>query len=124
MLGPGERFRILEGDAAAVLATLPAGSCRTCITSPPYFNLRDYDTGTWEGGDPGCDHRVVATGGNPVQGPDKGNNNHEGRPFRFVCGKCGARRVDRQIGLEETPAEYVARLVAVFREVRRVLSDD
>jgi hypothetical protein len=41
-----------------------------------------------------------------------------------VCGKCGARRVDRQIGLEETPDQWVARLVAVFRECRRVLRDD
>ena len=41
-----------------------------------------------------------------------------------VCGKCGARRIDRQIGLEESPDEWVARLVEVFREVRRVLRDD
>ena len=33
-------------------------------------------------------------------------------------------RVDRQIGLEPTPDEFVAALVAVFREVRRVLRDD
>jgi hypothetical protein len=36
-----------------------------------------------------------------------------------LCGKCGARRIDRQIGLESTPDEWAARLVAVFREVRR-----
>ena len=41
-----------------------------------------------------------------------------------ICGKCGARRIDRQIGLEESPDEWVARLVEVFREVRRVLRDD
>jgi hypothetical protein len=39
--------------------------------------------------------------------------------FKAVCGKCGARRIDSQIGLEATPAAYVAELVAVFREVRR-----
>src|SRR5262249_34925566 len=44
--------------------------------------------------------------------------------YRSWCRKCGARRVDKQIGLEETPAEYVAELVAVFREVRRVLRPD
>jgi len=54
---------------------LEAGSVRTCITSPPYFGLRDYG--------------------------------HDG-----------------QIGLEQTPDDYVAELVEVFREVRRVLSDD
>ena len=41
-----------------------------------------------------------------------------------TCGKCGARRIDRQIGLEESPDQWVARLVEVFREVRRVLRDD
>jgi hypothetical protein len=40
------------------------------------------------------------------------------------CPKCGAIRVDQQIGLEETPEEFVAKLVAVFREARRVLRDD
>jgi DNA modification methylase len=38
--------------------------------------------------------------------------------------RCGARRTDRQIGLEATPDAYVAELVAVFREVRRVLRND
>jgi DNA modification methylase len=58
-----------------VLATLPAASVHCCVTSPPYFGLRDYG--------------------------------HSG-----------------QIGLEPTPAEYVEQMVAVFREVRRVLRDD
>jgi DNA modification methylase len=67
--------RILTGDCLTVLPTLPAGSVQTCVTSPPYWGLRDYG--------------------------------HEG-----------------QLGLERTPDEYVARMVAVFREVRRVLRDD
>jgi DNA modification methylase len=49
------------------------------------------------------------------------------RPFRgdrTSCIKCGAIRIDDQIGLEATPDEYVTKLVAVFREVRRVLRDD
>jgi DNA modification methylase len=66
---------ILQGDCREVLATLPAESVQTCVTSPPYWGLRDY-------GVPG------------------------------------------QLGLEKTPDEYVANLVAVFREVRRVLRDD
>jgi DNA modification methylase len=44
--------------------------------------------------------------------------------YRDVCKKCGAVRVDEQIGLEETPEAYVEKLVSVFREVRRVLADD
>jgi DNA modification methylase len=66
---------VLEGDSREVLATLPSESAQCCVTSPPYFGLRDY-----------------------------GN--------------------DGQIGLEATPDAYVAQLVAVFREVRRVLKDD
>jgi site-specific DNA-methyltransferase (adenine-specific) len=46
------------------------------------------------------------------------------RYYRNTCGKCGATRQDRQLGLESTPEEYVARMVEVFREVRRVLRDD
>jgi hypothetical protein len=41
-----------------------------------------------------------------------------------ICRACGARRVDRQLGSEATPEEYVANLAQVFREVWRVLRDD
>jgi DNA modification methylase len=44
--------------------------------------------------------------------------------YRDVCGKCGARRIDQQIGLEATPEEHVAVLVDVFREVWRVMRPD
>ena len=47
-----------------------------------------------------------------------------GYPFRDVCGKCGARRIDRQLGLEPTAEAYLAAMVEVFRAVRRVLRDD
>lgn len=67
--------RILIGDCRSRLAELPDQSVHTCVTSPPYFGLRDYG--------------------------------HDG-----------------QIGLEHTPEAFVAELVAVFREVRRVLRDD
>jgi len=43
---------------------------------------------------------------------------------RKYCQKCGAVRIDQQLGLEPTPNEYVDNLVRVFREVRRVLKDD
>src|SRR5262249_36739915 len=45
-------------------------------------------------------------------------------PMRSVCTRCGARRIDRQIGLEDTPEEYVETMVGVLREVRRVLRRD
>jgi hypothetical protein len=66
---------ILIGDCRETLKTLPDESVQCCVTSPPYFGLRDY-------------------------------------------GHAG------QIGLEPTPAEFVAQMVAVFREVRRVLAND
>ena len=66
---------ILNGDCIEMMKTLPSRSVNCCVTSPPYFGLRDYG--------------------------------HEG-----------------QIGLEETPDAYVAKLVAVFREVKRLLRDD
>ena len=67
--------KILIGDCRDVLRRLPDASVQCCVTSPPYFNLRDY-------------------------------------------GVAG------QIGLEPTPDAFVAEMVAVFREVRRVLRDD
>ena len=68
-------WEIKQGDALNVLRTMPAQSINTCVTSPPYWGLRDYG-------------------------------------------------IDGQLGLEPTPEEYVANLVEVFREVRRVLRDD
>jgi DNA modification methylase len=115
---------IIQGDALEKLRELPSESVQSCVTSPPYWGLRDYGTATWEGGDGDCDHRRPATGGNPTQGPNKGNNNAEGLPFRESCGKCGAKRIDAQIGLEETPEQYVTKMVEVFREVRRVIKKD
>jgi len=44
--------------------------------------------------------------------------------YKSTCGKCGATRVDNQIGLEKTPEEYIAKLVKVFEEVKRVLKKD
>lgn len=44
--------------------------------------------------------------------------------YKTVCPLCGARRIDMQVGLEETPEDYVNRLVQIFCEVKRVLKDD
>jgi DNA modification methylase len=68
-------YKILVGDCRKGMRSLPEKSVHTCITSPPYFGLRDYG--------------------------------HQG-----------------QIGLEPTPDEFVAAMVEVFREVKRVLRDD
>lgn len=117
---------IYNGDCRAVLAGLPDGSVQTCITSPPYWGLRDYGTGAWEGGDAACDH-LVRENHKPESSTLTGSTatvHHAKQGFRDLCPRCGARRVDSQIGLEASPAAYVAEMVAVFREVRRVLRDD
>ena len=130
---------VLVGDTRHVLATLPADSVNCCVTSPPYWGLRDYGTARWEGGDEGCDHVVSrkpptvtssSTLGYPADGGARriaaGNTYHEAytKTADETCQRCGARRIDSQIGLESTPEAYVAELVAVFREVRRVLRED
>jgi DNA modification methylase len=47
---------VLVGDNRKRIAELPEKSVQTVVTSPPYFGLRDYGTGTWVGGDESCSH--------------------------------------------------------------------
>src|ERR1035437_730318 len=111
------------GDAVACLRELPDESVNCCVTSPPYWGLRDYGTGQWEGGDPDCNHRV---GGQVQDGKAPGAITTGQRPGvdSSRCKDCGATRIDQQLGLEKTPEEYIAKMVEVFREVRRVLRND
>ncbi|NYT61864.1 site-specific DNA-methyltransferase [Alcaligenaceae bacterium] len=67
--------KIILGDARKVLARIPSNSFRCCVTSPPYWGLRDYS-------------------------------------------------IDGQIGAENNVGDFVKDLVAIFREVRRTLTDD
>jgi DNA modification methylase len=122
-------FTLYNGDAREVLAGLPDESVHMCVTSPPFFGLRDYGTGTWEGGDAGCDHKrsgepQLHVGSDGKVGRNNTNWDNRHGAFHDVCGKCGATRVDNQIGLESTPEEWVEQLVAVFEQVRRVLRKD
>ena len=130
--------QLWHGDVIDTLRGLPAGVAQTCVTSPPYWGLRDYGTGDWMGGDAECGHLAPPKGGaqagstlstlGPKRdglGPDNSAwAESSGAQYRDVCGRCGARRVDSQLGLEATPELYVERMVAVFREVWRVLRDD
>ena len=70
------RDTILFGDCRETLCAFLPKSARTCVTSPPYYGLRDY------GGE------------------------------------------EKQIGLEQSPEEYIEQMVQVFREVRNILTDD
>ena len=121
------KVTIMLGDVREQLRLLPADSFDCVVTSPPYWGLRDYGTGRWEGGDPDCDHRSPTM----REGRDENRAKLAGSAatnsaqlllaHRSACGKCGAVKVDEQIGLEPTLAEHIAAMVEVFREVRRVL---
>lgn len=122
-----EHLAIHVGNCRAVLRELPAESVDAVVTSPPYWGLRDYGTATWTGGDAACDHRTLVAGRatRPAGGLTGGKATVDaGTVLRGGCGRCGAQRVDSQLGLEPTPELYVEHLVAVFREVRRVLRRD
>lgn len=98
---------------------------QTCVTSPPYFGLRDYGTGKWIGGDEHCSHKRDS------KYSDKTITGHANKDltvgdaiYKSICPKCGATREDDQIGLEETVDDYVNTLVDVFKQVKDMLADD
>lgn len=119
---------IINGNALHL--PLADESVQCVVTSPPYWGLRDYGTATWVGGDPECEHLAgplassKSTLHDGAGGADTEKVRVGGMPYRDICPKCGARRIDAQLGLEPTPEEYVANMVAVFREVKRVLRPD
>ena len=112
------------GDCREVLKTLPDKHFQTCITSPPYYGLRDYGTASWVGGSENCSHIGDTLGNNRNFIDEGGRGSNKASLSTGDCIKCGAKRVDSQIGLEETPEQFVESLVNVFREVKRVLKDD
>lgn len=107
----GKSVKLYLGNVIDVLKRLPEKSVHMCVTSPPYWGLRDYGTGTWKGGDPKCDH--LQPHGVPLaerpsgdHNVGKGGSTHEAQELRQYtnkCGKCGARREDFQIGSEMSP---------------------
>lgn len=122
-----QSFTVYVGDALERLKDIPSGTADCCVTSPPYYALRDYGTGSWEGGDPNCDHKEAIIPNRfdrKIDEKQKSNAGSNVRSYKKVCPKCGAVRIDYQIGMEETPEEYINALVEVFREVRRVIRDD
>jgi DNA modification methylase len=122
----GERFTLYAGDAIEVLSELPSHCVHCVVTSPPYWGLRDYGTGTWIGGNPACPHSTgrgsniphtkYPTVSYPASPAHRGGNPQ-------TCRRCGAVREDRQYGLETTPEDYVNSLRAVFAHLYRVLAD-
>ena len=118
---------VIQGDCIDVLKTLPDETIDCCVTSPPYYGLRDYGTGEWVGGDPNCPHRRLSKYSEKTitgHAQDGLAGNVGDAIYKSICPLCGAVRHDKQIGLEETPEEYIEKLVNVFREVKRVMKDD
>jgi site-specific DNA-methyltransferase (cytosine-N4-specific) len=99
------------GPAHEVLAGMPADSVDTIVCSPPYWQLRDYSTGAWRGGDPSCTRHA---GRRPRRrGPGDLDTDR--------CGACHAWWYDPQTGLEVDLDDYIAVLVHTLGEARRVL---
>jgi DNA modification methylase len=121
-----ELNKIIQGDVLEVLRTLPQESVDCVVTSPPYWGLRDYGTAKWEGGSPECGHlmRTDPKIESSTLAGGKDTTGHQKEGYKDICPRCGAKRIDSQLGLEKTPEEYVAKMVEVFREVRRVLKNE
>lgn len=123
--------QVLVGDNRETLKTLPDNSVQTVVTSPPYWGLRDYGTKSWTGGDESCEH-IKDSSKTKKFGNEEFNKNRPSREatkvkgyyYEDVCGLCGATQEDYQIGLEQTPDEFIEQLCLVFDEVWRVLKDD
>ena len=116
--------KIEFGDCRAIMRQWAQDGVKvqTCVTSPPYYGLRDYGTGKWIGGDESCDHVASEN----KHGGQRADRNQEGykKQYKDVCQKCGATRQDLQIGMEETPEEYIDNMVEVFQCVKDILADD
>jgi len=132
---------IYTGDCLESLKRLPSESVQMCVTSPPFWGLRDYGTAEWDGGDEDCDHyaaiEAAAREAVGTQGDaNKINQQITAKMSLFKDCVCGATRIDKQLGLEKlhdclgwatgSPCGecYVCHLVQVFRDVRRVLRVD
>jgi DNA modification methylase len=95
-----QRLTIIQGDALATLQTLADASIQCCVTSPPYWGLRDYGIA-------------------PIVWDATVECEHEWEDH--YC-HCGAWR--GSLGLEPTPQLYVQHIVQIFRETRRVLRNN
>lgn len=93
--------KILQGNCKDRMKELPDKSVRCCVTSPPYLGLRDYGTGKWEGGDADCSHFKESKGANANTGQKNDMQGCGDSIYKDVCPKCGATRVDEQIGLDK-----------------------
>ncbi|HDP36253.1 MAG TPA: site-specific DNA-methyltransferase [Candidatus Atribacteria bacterium] len=123
---------IIRGNALDILLKLPSEAVNCCVTSPPYWSLRDYgiEPVIWDG-DKNCKHiwgnktlTLKHKSGETNPGKeswfkDRGASNDIGNCF---CLKCGAWK--GSLGLEPTFELYIKHLCDIFDEVKRVLRKD
>jgi len=126
-------YTLIQTDAMSGLKEIPDGSVNCIITSPPYWQLRDYgdETCTLWDADENCEHEFGEVGTTKDR-----KSNHDlidaplaknvHRPALIktgqFCTKCGAWY--GQLGLEPTFDLFVKHLVDIMRECKRVLRDD
>ena len=115
---------VICGNSLTKLKTLPDESVQMCVTSPPYWGLRDYGTADWKGGSEECDHKRRELRNDAVKLDITTMLATKGFQYTGKCPKCGAVRIDDQLGLEKTPDEYISNMADLFDEVKRVLKQD
>ena len=119
------------GDCLDKLRSMEDETVDCCVTSPPYYGLRNYGgKGRWWGGVRNCEHQKgdIIThqrrsndkgSAGRKQTTNKGSGSRDTPSEHTHCIKCGAWF--GQLGLEPSPEDFVSNLVEIFREVRRVL---
>ena len=129
---------IVSGNSLDYLPTHPEKSVQLCVTSPPYFQLRNYGTPPVRfGGDPNCGHRwhqskatLLHDNRNALHGKqdavigERGQTHINSKTLLFssTCEICGMW--EGQLGLEPTVDMFVEHLLQIFKGVKRVLRDD
>ena len=122
--------KVYSGNSLDVLKTFPDESIDMCITSPPYWGLRDYGTeGQVWGGDDECDHDFKSSTRKLHSGSwgEKDNALPHQKNATILnwevedrtCNKCGAWK--GELGLEPTPEMFISNLCDIFDEIKRVL---
>jgi DNA modification methylase len=133
---------ILHGPALDQLKTLDSESVDCCITSPPYWALRDYKTEgqIWDAVN-GCAHEwditnvmqsrkgkghakstLSITSSNSEKSKGYYDDNTQFSTITNFCSKCNAWK--GSLGLEPTFQLYIKHLIEIFNEVRRVLKKE
>lgn len=145
------KIELIQGDCLEVLREMPEQSVNCCVTSPPYWGLRDYgcEGQVWEDVDRpfpedvgrhfaycehvwGAESKIKSSPQSDSHGGFQNSvsrglqDNTKGKAFEAsrgqFCQLCGAWK--GSLGLEPTPELFISHLVQIFREVKRVLRDN